>query len=284
MKIYLDCIPCQQRQMLKILRLSTHDTRLHEEVLRESVSHLSRITWDTDPMSLMKQTYDMVTRATGITDPYRALKEQSNHEVLQLYPELQQCVQHSDDPLLTACKLAVAGNIMDFGAKDHFNIQETIQHVLTSDFAVNQYERFRTSLHQASNLLFFADNAGEIVLDKLLLETILEHSPVKKLTVVVKETPILNDATLNDVRQIGLDTLPGVEFRLVNTRSNGHSAWMPEHVESWIAAHDVVISKGQANYETLSEYQGVFFLLIAKCPIIAYDTGTYDGALIFKYT
>jgi hypothetical protein len=233
---------------------------------------------------MMKQTYDMIMQVTGNVDPYRELKTQSNDEVLGLYPELQQRIHTSEDMLLTACKLAVAGNIMDFGAKDHFNIRETVQHVLETDFALNHYEKFATSLLKASSLLLFADNAGEIVLDKLLLETILKIRPLEKITVVVKDNPILNDATMKDVAEVGLATLPNIQFRLVNTSSNGHASWMPVHVKSWIQEHDIVISKGQANYETLSEYRGVYFLLIAKCPIVANDTGTYNGALIFKYT
>ena len=285
MKAHLDCIPCQLRQTLKILRMSTDDRDLQEQVLRDDVNHMAGIRWDCDPMTLMKHSYDRITQVTGNKDPYRDLKIESNDEVLQLYPELQQHIQQSDDALLTAFKLAVAGNIMDFGAMDSFNIEETIQHVLKSDFAKNDYQRFRASLQKASSLLLFADNAGEVVLDKLLLETILRQHPLERVTVVVKEQPILNDATMEDVDYIGLSALPNIEFRQVNTtNSDGNAIWMPKEAILWIQEHDLVISKGQANYESLSEYTGLYFLLIAKCPIVAEDTGTYHGALIFSYT
>lgn len=285
MKANLDCIPCQLRQTLKILRMSTDDRGVQEKVLRDAVIHVARNRWDCDPMTLMKQVFDMMTQATGNKDPYRELKVESNDEVLQLYPELQRHIQDSDDALFTAFKLAVAGNIMDFGAKDHFDIQETIQHVLKTDFAKNDYQQFSASLQGASSLLLFADNAGEIVLDKLLLETIMQHRSLDKITVVVKEHPILNDATMQDVDYTGLSTVPNIQFRQVNTTtSNGHAAWMPEEAAAWIQEHDLVLSKGQANYESLSEYKGVYFLLIAKCPIVADDAGTYNGALIFTYT
>jgi uncharacterized protein with ATP-grasp and redox domains len=248
------------------------------------MAHLSQSEWNADPMTLSKGTYEIITQATGNSDPYKDLKCQSNQEILQLYPQLREYIQKSEDPLLTACKLAVAGNIMDFGAKDHFNVQETIQHVLETDFAINHYASFKTSLHNASSLLLFADNAGEIVFDKLLLETILQHYPLCKLTIVVKKLPIINDATMEDVRQIGLTEMPNIDFRLVNTNGNERSAWISPEVKTWIQNHDVVIAKGQANYEVLSDVHGVYFLLIAKCVIVANDTGTSKGALIFKHT
>ncbi len=284
MKAHLDCIPCQQRQMLKILRLATDDQQIHERVLRETVHRLGEIDWHQDPMTLMKHTYHLITQATGNPDPYQDLKIQSNDEVLRLYPDLRTLIQTSDDKLLTACKLAVAGNIMDFGAKDHFNIRETIGHVLETDFALNEYTHFVSSLKEASSLLLFADNAGEVVLDKLLLETILQIYHLDKITVAVKEKPVLNDVTMQDAEYVGLTTLPNIEFRQVNTTSNGHASWMPDNVTSWMQEHDIVLSKGQANYEVLSEYPGIYFLLIAKCQIVAEDTGTYNGALIFTYT
>jgi uncharacterized protein with ATP-grasp and redox domains len=248
------------------------------------MAHLSKTEWATDPMTLSKGTYKIITQATGNPDPYKELKYQSNLEALRLYPELQEHIQKSEDPLMTACKLAVAGNIMDFGAKDHFNIQDTIQHVLNTDFAINHYDSFQIALQHASSLLLFADNAGEIVFDKLLIETILQYHSLHRITVVVKKLPIINDATLDDVSQIGLADLPNIEFRCVNTTTNGDTPWLSPEVTIWIQTHDVVISKGQANYEVLSEAPGVYFLLIAKCDIVAADTGTATGALILKYS
>ncbi len=175
---------------------------------------------------------------------------------------------------------------MDFGAEDEFNLQETIQHVLKTDFAINHYDRFIAALAQASNILVFADNAGEIVFDKLLFETLLDRYPSLKITMVVKALPIINDATMLDVKQVGLDQLPNIEFRTINARANGNgrSAWMPAEVKEWIREHDVILSKGQANYEIMNALPGIFFLLIAKCPIIGRETGTYVGAYIFKYS
>lgn len=285
MKVHLDCVACQQRQALKILRLINDNQELHQQVLRNVMVHLSESDWDTDPMSMMKGIHDMITHETGARDPYKEVKYRSNNEILQLYPTLQKYVNTGDDPLLIACKLAIGGNIMDFGAKDHFDIEETIQHVLQTDFGVNDYRKLKGSLESASSLLLFADNAGEIVFDKLLLETILQHGHLDKITVVVKERPILNDATREDLKQVGLTDLPYLHVQFVNTLPHGknQAAWIPPEVKTWIQEHDVAISKGQANYEMMSEWPGLFFLLIAKCQIVADHAGTDNGAMILKY-
>lgn len=226
---------------------------------------------------------------TGIDNPCARLKLQSNQEVLNLYPELQDLVQNSQGPVLTACKLAVAGNIIDFGVHGQFSIRDTMRRILSTDFVVNQYEQFKTLLSQAQSLLLFADNAGELVFDKLLLETILRQYPIQTITLVVKGSPILNDATLDDVRQVGLDQSGRMSQvrvltvdKCANAR-NGRAVWLHPEAEALIAGHDVAIAKGQANYEMMSDLRGVFCLLIAKCDLVAERTHSYKGAPIFRY-
>jgi hypothetical protein len=292
MKANLDCIVCHQRQALRVAQLVSEDTTVHEQILRQVMAHLSEADWNTDPMTVTTRMYEVINSITGNPDPYKELKYQSNEEVLQFYHELQDYIRTSSDPLYTACKLSVAGNIMDFGAKEHFNIQETVQDVLKTDFAVNDYDRLKATLDTASSLLLFADNAGEIVFDKLLLETILQYRSLSKITVVVKPFPIINDVTMDDVKQIGLAELPNIEFRMVNTKANGNgngngkSCWNPPEVREWIQEHDIVLSKGQANFEIMNEIPGLFFLLMSKCDIVAelIGGGAYNGAFLCKYS
>ncbi len=286
MEAQLDCIACSMQHALRSIRLMTDDDAVREELLRQVTTHLSQTVWQTNPLNLADGIYTILSGLTGIDNPYALLKSQSNVEVLNLYPELQEMVRGSQDPVLTACKLAVAGNIIDFGVHGQYNIHDTMQRMLDTDFVVNQYERFKTLLIHAESLLLFADNAGELVFDKLLLETILQHSPVQTITMVVKGGPILNDATLDDVRQVGLDQLAQVRFLTVDGRQNernGRPVWLHPDAEALIADHDVAIAKGQANYEMMSELRGVFCLLIAKCEIVAERTNSYKGAPIFHY-
>jgi uncharacterized protein with ATP-grasp and redox domains len=203
---------------------------------------------------------------------------------LKLYPELKEKVKESRDPLRTAVRLAIAGNIIDFAVPQKFNLEETIREVLKKRFVIDDYRKLQKKLKDAETLLFFVDNAGEIGLDKLLVETFLETKKLKQIDFVVKGGPIINDATLEDAVYMGLDDLPNSEFLTI---SNGEAGTGParssQTVKKWIEEHDLVVSKGQGNYEGLSEHNGLFFMLMVKCPIIASDLGVEVGDIILEY-
>ena len=284
MKLNLDCIPCFQRQALQAVRFISDDEKLHERVLREVAKKLLESNWDLTPPELAHQIHSIVKRITNENDPYKKVKKESNDLVLKIYPELKQKVKKSRDPLRTAVRLAIAGNIIDFGVPQEFNLEDTIREVLKKQFAIDDYKKLKKKLKDAKTLLFFVDNAGEIGLDKLLVETFLETKKLKKIDFVVKGGPIINDATLEDAVYMGLDGLPNSEFL---TMSNGEVGTGParssQTVKRWIREHDLVVSKGQGNYEGLSEHDGLFFMLMVKCPIIASDLGVEVGDIILEY-
>ena len=284
MKLNLDCIPCFQRQALQAVRFISDDEKLHERVLREVAKKLLESNWDSTPPELAHQVHSIVKRITNENDPYKKVKKESNDLVLKMYPELKQKVNKSRDPLRTAVRLAIAGNIIDFGVPQEFNLEETIREVLKKQFAIDDYKKLQEKLKDAETLLFFVDNAGEIGLDKLLVETFLEAKKLEKIDFVVKGGPIINDATLEDAVYMGLDGLPNSEFLTI---SNGEVGTGParssQKVKRWIREHDLVISKGQGNYEGLSEHNGLFFMLMVKCPIIASDLGVEVGDIILEY-
>lgn len=284
MKLNLDCIPCFQRQALQAVRFISDDEKLHERVLREVAKKLLESNWDLTPPELAHQVHSIVKRITNEDDPYKEVKRESNDLVLKMYPELKEMVNKSRDPLRTAARLAIAGNIIDFGVPQKFNLEETIREVLKKQFAIDDYTKLKEKLKDAETLLFFVDNAGEIGLDKLLIETFLETKKLEKIDFVVKGGPIINDATLEDAVYMGLDKLPNSEFLAI---SNGEAGTGParssQTVKNWIKEHDLVISKGQGNYEGLSEHNGLFFMLMVKCPIIASDLGVEVGDIILEY-
>jgi len=284
MKLNLDCIPCFQRQALQAVRFITDDEKLHERVLREVAKKLLESNWDLTPPELAHQIHSIVKRITNENDPYKEVKRESNDLVLKMYPELKEKVNKSRDPLRTAVKLAIAGNIIDFAVLQEFNLEETVREVLEKKFIIDDYQKLKEKLKDTETLLFFVDNAGEIGLDKLLVETFLETKKLKKIDFVVKGGPIINDATLEDAVYMGLDGLPNSEFLTI---SNGEVGTGParssQTVKKWIKEHDLVISKGQGNYEGLSEHNGLFFMLMVKCPIIASDLGVEVGDIILEY-
>jgi uncharacterized protein with ATP-grasp and redox domains len=284
MKLNLDCIPCFQRQALQAVRFISDDEELHQKVLREVAKNLLESDWDSTPPELAHEVHKIVKNITHEKDPYKKVKKESNDSVLKMYPELKAEVKRSKDPLRTVVRLAIAGNIIDFGPLQKFNLETTIKDVLKKKFAIDDYEKLKENLEAAKTLLFFADNAGEIGFDKLLIETFLQTKKLEKIRFVVKGGPIINDATLEDAAYMGLGDLPNAEFL---TLSNGGAGTGPERnsqtVKSWIKKHDLVISKGQGNYEGLSEHNGLFFMLMAKCPVIAADLNVKVGDIILKY-
>jgi len=284
MKLNLDCIPCFQKQALQAVRFISDDEKLHERVLREVAKKLLESNWDSTPPELAHQVHSIVKRITNEDDPYKEVKKESNDLVLKMYPELKETVKKSRDPLRTAVRLAIAGNIIDFGVLQEFNLEKTIKEVLKKKFAIDDYRKLKEKLKDAETLLFFVDNAGETGLDKLLVETFLETKKLEKIDFVVKGGPIINDATLEDAVYMGLDGLPNSEFLTI---SNGEVGTGParssQTVKRWITEHDLVISKGQGNYEGLNEHNGLFFMLMVKCPIIASDLGVEVGDIILEY-
>jgi uncharacterized protein with ATP-grasp and redox domains len=284
MKVNLDCIPCFQRQALQAVRFVSDDEKLQESVLREVAEKLLESNWDVTPPELAHQVHSIVKRITKENDPYKKVKRESNDLVLKMYPELKETVKKSRDPLRTAVRLAIAGNIIDFGVPQKFNLESTIREVLKKRFAIDDYETLKEKLKAAETLLFFVDNAGEIGLDKLLVETFLETTKFEKISFVVKGGPIINDATLEDAVYMGLDGLPNSEFLTIGNGEEGTGpARSSQTVKRWIREYDLVISKGQGNYEGLSEHNGLFFMLMAKCPIIASDLGVEVGDIILEY-
>ena len=284
MKLNLDCIPCFLRQALQAVRFISDDEDLHQKVLREVAEELLESNWNATPPELAHKVHRIVKRLTNESDPYKKAKRESNNSVLKMYPALKKHIEESNDPLRTAVRLAIAGNIIDFGPLQDFNLEKTIKEVLSRTFSVDDYEQLKEKILNAKTLLYFADNAGEIVFDKLLVETILKIKNLEKIRFAVKGGPIINDATIEDAKYIRLSNLPNVEFLEM---SNGEPGKWPERnsqtVKKWIIKYDLVISKGQGNYEGLSEHNGLFFLLIAKCPVIASDLGVKVGDIILRY-
>ena len=284
MKLNLDCIPCFQRQALQAVRFISNDEELHQKVLREATKKLLESDWDLTPPELAHEVHKIVKSVTNEKDPYKEVKKESNDLVLKMYSALKEKVEESKDPLRTAVRLAIAGNIIDFGPLQEFNLEKTIREVLKKKFAIDDYEKLKEKLKDAETLLFFTDNAGEIGFDKLLVETFLKTKKLEKISFAVKGGPIINDATLEDAVYMGFCDLPNVEFLEL---SNGEAGTGPDRgsqtVNSWIKKHDLVISKGQGNYEGLSEHNGLFLMLMAKCPVIASDLGAEVGDIILKY-
>ena len=279
MKTYLDCIPCFVRQALEASKMATRNKIKQEEALKKVLSELGKTSLKNKiPSDIAHKVHRIVRKVTGNSDPYKKLKDEYNVKALEMYPSLKQKVDGFKDRLLTATKLAIAGNIIDFGPGSKFDLEKTIEEVLVQDFTINHFGRFREALQKSKKIMYLGDNAGEIIFDRILLEELKD----KEITFVVKGGPIINDATVEDAKFAGIDKI--AEIRTI---SNGEPGTGPKRnsneFTNFLKSADVVISKGQGDYEALSEVNAnIFFLLKVKCLTIAKDIGVKIGGIIIK--
>jgi len=281
MRTYFDCIPCFVRQALDSARLITDDEQIHEQVLRGVLRLASKMDLRQSPPAMAQKIHRMIRKLTGVEDPYLQTKDRFNQLALKMYPELREQVRASTDPLETAVRLAIAGNIIDLGVKTSIkepDIEEIINNSLTADFDDKALEDFRNATKQAEKILYLADNAGELVFDRLLIEQL----PCEKVTVVVKGRPVINDATMEDAELAGLTDIVTV----IDNGSDAPGTILESCSEAFrrrFDESDLVIAKGQGNYETLSDVdKEVFFILRAKCPVIAQHLGCEIGQMILR--
>ena len=280
MQTYLDCVPCFVRQTLEAVRFVTDDESVHDEVLRGVLRAASEMDLRMAPPAMGQRIHRLIREATGNPDPYRGVKQRFNALALSLYPELKARVAESADPLEAAVRLAIAGNIIDFGVTASLTdaaVHETIDRALREPL-IGSVEPLREAVAEARDILFVADNAGEIVFDRLLIETLGGAT----VTVAVKSEPIINDATVEDARAVGLTE----RWEVIDNGSDAPGTLLDTCSAAFrerFARAGLVIAKGQANYETLSDAsRPVFFILMAKCPVIAGHIGCQVGGLIAR--
>jgi len=267
------------RQAFEAGSLVTNDQEIRERILREVLSSLTNQSFDKTPPSIGRDIHRIVKILSGNNDPYLEIKKDSNTLALKLMPSLKELIKSSADPFETAVRMAIAGNIIDCGQGDHVSeekIQKTISQCLDQPITKKNFKELKEEIEKASNIVYLGDNAGEVFFDRLLIEE-LKGYPI---TFVVRGAPIINDALRDDARMAGIDKL----VKVVDNGSDIPGTILEECSEEFkrlFFEADLVIAKGQGNYETLSDEQKkIFFLLKVKCPVIAEDIGCKEGDMV----
>jgi len=279
-RTFLDCVPCIVRQSLDAVRMVTDDESVHENVLRRTLRDLVDLDFANTPPAMAQRVHRLVRKLTGDVDAYRKMKEEFNQLALEMLPRLRSLVTQSDCPLETAVRLAIAGNVIDAAVNRNLNgeyVSEAVEHALTAPLEADIAE-FADAVSQARTILYLADNAGEIVFDRLLIKQL----PPEKVTVVVKGAPVINDATMADARVAGITDF----VEVIDNGSDAPGTIISDCSEAFrqrFNQADLVIAKGQGNYETLSGVEkNIFFVLKAKCPVIARHLGCQVGSLVLR--
>ncbi|MBD3164216.1 DUF89 family protein [Candidatus Woesearchaeota archaeon] len=279
MKTYLECIPCFIKQALNVCEHIDADEKTREKIVRRVLKRLSSIDLDKKPPEFAFYVYNTIEKVSPNIDFYKKIKQKDNLAALEALAKTKEIVEKAKDPLKAAAKAAIAGNIMDFAHHNNYNILETVSRSVDEKLSIDHYAKLLAELKQASRIAYLADNAGEIVLDRLFIEEIRKITQAE-VNFFVRNKPIVNDATIEDAEQAGINKVANLKINKIRTTFPFTSN--PSFVK-FLKDQDVIISKGQANYECLSELKAnIFFLLITKCPVITDHIKVKKGTFIIK--
>ncbi len=279
----LDCTPCLVRQALEAARSAADDDATQHRIMQEALAMLAaEIKTGQSPPHIGQLIHRLVRRLTENDDPYAEIKRRSNSAALAALPRLRTLVQDSADPLASAAHLAIAANVLDAGmnaaavagalqegsSQDGNGVVQALESGLTEPLR-GDVDDFRAAVAHARRLLLLTDNSGEIVVDRLLVEQL----PTERLTIAVRGRPVLNDATLDDAATAGLNELAPV----IDNGSDAPGTLLDDCSPGFrdvFNRADLIIAKGQGNYETLSDAGAdIFFLFKVKCPLVAHHSG-----------
>lgn len=277
MKIYLDCYPCFVKQALQAGRFVTDDEKTVKQIVDAVTAALPDIPAGSTSPEIGGRIHKIVREISGVEDPYRRVKDENIAEAKSHYAGLKAYVADSEDSLGAAARIAIVGNIIDYGTDRVFDISSEIYGLVDEPMGIDDTEAFKEELNTAGYVLYLGDNAGETVFDKVLIEEIA--APV---IYAARGRAVLNDATVDDAVASGLAEVSEIISSGTSAPGTLLNECSPEFLKLFNEA-DVVISKGQGNYEALSGVnRPIFFLLRAKCRVVAEDLEVEEGKLVLK--
>ena len=277
MEFSYDCWLCHLNQGRKVGEMVGLNEGDMEMMIRRILKHMSEMSYEESNPATMARTWEIITEMIGDENPYGDIKKTFNAQMLSIFSKLYKSLKKDPLRLQKAIHLAVEGNIIDFGAKHVFSEESAIEKLTATEkesFAIDDSEALISALYQGKRLLYIGDNCGEIVMDKLFIKLIKESNPQLEVTYGVRGRAVLNDVTMEDADQVGMADVA----KIIN---NGTGAlgmfWfkVSRAFEEAFQKADVIISKGQGNFESLSglEDPRIYFLFMAKCETVANDLG-----------
>ncbi|WP_303925346.1 DUF89 domain-containing protein [Draconibacterium sediminis] len=275
-----ECLICQVKALQKRMDKYEIAEEKRNKIVSQAISSIAGIDLDKSfSPEITSNILRELAKESEVKDPFSTEKEESNQVLLSRYSEFKTKVETSIDKFDTALRYAIAGNIIDFGPTHRFDVDETIERVFQTSFAVDDSEALEAAIKKAKTILYLGDNCGEIVMDKLFLETIGHPNVI----FAVRDQPILNDATLKEAREVGLHEVASLITNGDNTPSTLLHRVSKEFLEIYRSA-DLIISKGMGNFEGLMEENDprLFYLLMIKCPVIGQKVGAEKGDFVVK--
>ncbi len=278
MKTSLDCIPCMINSFLRLLGNGMLPEEKHVDATQRLLGYLATADLEKSPPALAREMHAIIRQELNNPDPYLEIKNQYNQKMMDMLPRFEKMIREAANSFDMALRLAMAGNVIDFGPQNQLDIIQTINRVVDAEFGIDDSKILQQQVASAKSLLYIGDNCGEIVLDRLFLQTI-NHPNV---TFVVRGGPAINDALIEDADFARIPDYAGI----ITTGDNSPGAvWetASQEFRDAVMSADVVISKGQGNLEALMDVQAnIYFILVAKCDGIASKLGAKTGDFIVK--
>lgn len=282
MRIQEKCIPCIVNQAIKVADMV--GLKEKDDLLRKVFAYLSTVDFTSSSTpELIGEIFAMLKKETGNKDPYKETRIHYNQMLLAQVPRLEQEINKSDDPFLESIKYAIIGNIIDFNPI-HERMADDIKSYflkLKGDLLeIDHSLLFKQDIHKADRLLYLGDNCGEICLDMILIKMIKEMNPHCNVFFATRGEAVVNDSVEEDAYAVGMNTYATII-------SNGDSSLgtvlrrTSDEFQKIYHEADIVVAKGQANYECLSdEKKNIYFLLMTKCRVIADDIGVPEMKMV----
>ncbi|MBA4348233.1 MAG: hypothetical protein C0413_05235 [Clostridiales bacterium] len=277
MKLQPECVACMIAQVKTVTKLLGLSKFVCEAAMQDTQAYLARANYDGCTPESMGELWQMLQKHLGGNDPYAAIKSMCNQEALRMLPETREKIARAKDQFTVALKYAIAGNLIDYGLEHPVALEEQnaqIDAIASTAFSIDDSERLYVALSSAKTMLYLGDNAGEIVFDRLLIEQIRSMFPLVDITYVVKGSHVLNDVTHIDADEVGMREVAHV----IDNGDASPGTVLPRTSEAFqhaFAAADVILSKGQGNFESISgvEKKDLFFLFTAKCDTVCVEAG-----------
>jgi uncharacterized protein with ATP-grasp and redox domains len=277
-KTDLECLPCFFEQVRRTLRYAGVNGDQCLSIERKAALLIEQASLEEVPARTTTLIHRLLREETGL-DPYQGVKETYNRIALDLLPALRRMAMEMPDRLEGGVRVALAGNVIDFGVYDTIDLDCSVAESFRLPLSEAVFQDFSRAVDAARRVLYLCDNAGELVFDRVLIEILRDIG--KEVIAAVKGSPVINDATLADAAAVGLSECATV----IDNGNDGIGtlleACSPRFLDEFRSA-DLILSKGQANFETLTNIRDrrIFFLFKVKCPVVAAAVMRDNGDII----
>ena len=283
MKIEKECLDCIFKQSTRVSEFLKVTPTQANHISQIAKQHIDQFDHTSTPPHNATPMYEDIANYLHVDDIYAQMKDEASKSALKFVSTCKDSINTNEDRLEGAIKTAIAGNVIDLAAEVMFDLDDEIEKIFKTDFAIDDFQSLKTKLLQTKTLVYLADNAGEEIFDKICIETIKELYPDIVVYYFVRGKPIINDLTISHAKNSKLDEVATLVDSGVPTPGYVQEFATKEANELFKSA-DCIISKGMGNYECLGEERNlpIYFLLKVKCQVVARAIGATLGDIVCK--